>query len=262
MFNGICPLFGLQCKRGFTLLELSLVLVIMGLLVSAVLVGKELIHQSELRSISSDIDGFIAATNTFRLKYNGLPGDIINATSFFGEADPNPVTCKLTPTLDIQTCNGDGNNKVNNGTNEMFRYWQQLASAGLVRGKYTGIAGTANAWDTEAGINAPASKMSKVTYLVRDEDVFAGNGSDFATYMGRIMSVGLESEGVPQGRFLAAPEAYAIDVKIDDGKPGRGKLIASHWSTCTNAVANNDLDTTYKTDQSTIACGLIYNIGY
>lgn len=61
---------------GFTLIELSIVLVIIGLVIGGVLVGRTLITSAEIRGTISQIEKFDTATNTFRLKYGYLPGDI------------------------------------------------------------------------------------------------------------------------------------------------------------------------------------------
>ena len=71
-------------KNGFTLIELSIVLVIIGLVVGGVLVGADLIKAAKIRSAVSDLDKITAAVNTFKLKYNCIPGDCASATGFFG----------------------------------------------------------------------------------------------------------------------------------------------------------------------------------
>ena len=70
-------------RRGFTLIELSIVLVIIGLIIGGVLVGKELIAASEIRAQISQFEKFQNATNAFKLKYGCLPGDCANASSFW-----------------------------------------------------------------------------------------------------------------------------------------------------------------------------------
>ncbi len=72
-------------KAGFSLLELSIVLVIIGLLASGVMVGQSLVRGAELRSVMNDHNKILSATNAFRLKYNALPGDMRNATAFWGK---------------------------------------------------------------------------------------------------------------------------------------------------------------------------------
>lgn len=69
---------------GFTLVELSIVLVIIGLIVGAVFVGRDLIRSSEIMADIAEADRINAAISAFQTKYNCLPGDCINATHFFG----------------------------------------------------------------------------------------------------------------------------------------------------------------------------------
>src|SRR5665213_289434 len=61
---------------GFTLIELSIVLVIIGLIVGGILVGQDLIKAAEVRAQISQIEKYNQAVNTFRAKFGGLPGDL------------------------------------------------------------------------------------------------------------------------------------------------------------------------------------------
>jgi prepilin-type N-terminal cleavage/methylation domain-containing protein len=74
-------------SHGFTLIELSVVLVIIGLVVGSILVGRELIKAAELRGDIGAVEKLDAAVTVFRLKYNCLPGDCPHATQFFEGAD-------------------------------------------------------------------------------------------------------------------------------------------------------------------------------
>ena len=74
-----------RAERGFTLIELSIVLVIIGLIVGGVLVGQDLIRAAAVRAQVSQIEKYNTAVNTFRDKYGALPGDIQDpAASSFG----------------------------------------------------------------------------------------------------------------------------------------------------------------------------------
>jgi len=71
----------MNCKRSaFTLVELSIVLVILGLLVGGTLTGQSLIHAAELRSVVKDYEKYKTAMHVFEDKYFALPGDMTNAT--------------------------------------------------------------------------------------------------------------------------------------------------------------------------------------
>src|SRR6185312_5200238 len=74
-------------RSGFTLIELSIVLVIIGLIVGGVLVGQDLIKAATIRAQISQIEKYNTAVNTFRSKYNAIPGDIVaSQAAAFGMA--------------------------------------------------------------------------------------------------------------------------------------------------------------------------------
>src|SRR5690606_22964586 len=68
-------------QRGFTLTEMALVLVIVGLLIGGVLKGQELIESARIRAAASQLDQVRAATTAFQDKYQSLPGDFAAATT-------------------------------------------------------------------------------------------------------------------------------------------------------------------------------------
>lgn len=63
-------------KSAFTLIELSIVLVIIGLIIGGILTGQDLINAATIRAQVSQISEFTTAVNTFKVKYNYLPGDM------------------------------------------------------------------------------------------------------------------------------------------------------------------------------------------
>jgi prepilin-type N-terminal cleavage/methylation domain-containing protein len=81
-------------QSAFSLVELSIVLVILGLLVGGVLMGQSLIRAAELRRVVTDYNKYTTAVQSFRDKYFALPGDMTNAQNFWGVQDPTPATCR------------------------------------------------------------------------------------------------------------------------------------------------------------------------
>jgi prepilin-type N-terminal cleavage/methylation domain-containing protein len=156
-------------SRAFSLIELSIVLVILGLLTGGILAGKSLIRASEMRSITAQHSQFLTATQAFRDRYFGLPGDLNNATRFWGQ-QALPTACG-TPSTDALTCDGDGDGRLEYSTaptvQETFRFWQQLANAGLVAGQYTGYADSSSATlGIAAPSNAPSGRLPATLWSV------------------------------------------------------------------------------------------------
>ncbi len=212
-------------KQGFTLIELSIVLVIIGLLVGGIFIGNEMIRQSQLRSVLTDIEQFQTAILTFRGKYNGLPGDLSNATSFFG-TNPNCNSDGIG--TGTETCNGNGNGWVDfiaSGVPpwESFLAWQQLANAGLIRGTYTGQ--STLYYNCIPNINCPSGRMNSAQayYFAAINSVPIINWWPY--YYAHAMIIGITNPSIPRypGRpIMTADEALALDLKADDGKPGLG----------------------------------------
>src|ERR1700722_13434195 len=130
---------------GFTLVEMSIVLVIIALLTGGIFVGSSLIRTSQLRSVVSDIQKLVSATNEFQVKYGCIPGDCANATNFF----PAAINGNGDEKLDGAWWNSLGAcTTLNSGlygpvdSSESYQYFYQLAQAGMIRGSYTGVHGT------------------------------------------------------------------------------------------------------------------------
>ncbi len=130
--------------RAFSLVELSIVLVILGLLTGGILTGQSLIRASELRSITTDMNRYVTATQTFRDKYFAVPGDMRNATAFWGVAagTGSDATCANTVSTSAATCNGNGDGVIqtfNVAFDEIFLAPKHLANAGLIEGSYVAM---------------------------------------------------------------------------------------------------------------------------
>lgn len=226
-------------RRAFSLVELSIVLVILGLLTGGILAGQSLIRAAELRSINTESSKYIAAVHTFRDKYFALPGDMANATKFWGAAHATPATCKTTASTTAATCDGNGDGKVTytTGSWEYARFWQHLANAGLLEGSYNGV-------DTSPTSRFPSSYW--VTYWYGQ---WTGNTTEFTGYWGH----DLELYDNANNTNITPAEAWSLDTKGDDGIPNTGKI----WST--KGSASYPCTTRY--DQATDT-GALYNLSY
>lgn len=218
----------MRSQSAFSLVELSIVLVILGLLTGGILAGQSLIKSAEIKNIESQAGKAATAINTFRDKYFGLAGDITNATAFWGEQDPDAVTCASAPSTTVQTCNGDGNGRIENlGTGstsryESFRGWQQLANAGLIVGKFSGVQNGGT--NTTAGVNVPTVNRTNVGIHFYYDD---GSGSIYRITKpaGHYLNIGASSNGVVlQNAALTTTESYFFDIKNDDGLPHTGRI--------------------------------------
>jgi prepilin-type N-terminal cleavage/methylation domain-containing protein len=217
--------------KGFSLVELSIVLVILGLLTGGILAGQSLIRAAELRSVTRDLTRYYTSVWSFKSRFMGLPGDLKNATDFWqiaAGATGNDATCQNTASTDARTCNGNGDGIVNSNAvafGERFRFWQHLANAGLIEGSYTGRDGAAVPGDSMdasfyvIGSNVPAAKLSRSFYAAAYMPATSGDVNYFDGPNGNLIQfTGLGS--LP----LKAEEAWGIDLKMDDGRPAYGAV--------------------------------------
>ncbi len=248
----------------FSLVELSIVLVILGLLVGGVLSGQSLIRAAELRAVTSEHSRYMAAVQSFRDKYFALPGDMANATQFWGAAHATPATCQTTASTTIATCDGNGDGQVLDGSYEIFRFWQHLANAGLIEGQYNGVAGPAHALNHVIGTNAPRARMSNAGWGFSFLGNHAGDAGTYALDYGHLFWFGSPSIHRPQSNILKPEEAWNVDTKVDDGRPAMGKVImrseTGGWGTasnCTTSTSNTDYNGNYNLASSTVGCALM-----
>ena len=275
-------------RSGFTLVELAIVLVIIGLIIGGVLAGATLIRNAELRAIITDRDKIETAINTFRVKYNALPGDMKNATTIWGEADPDPATCFTIVSPGKETCNGNGNKRIwdAQGTNplepfEIIRVWQHLSNAELINGSFTGApdASATAPLGSVFGVNTPVSKLAEAGWFTEyvgnmsPAEIAAAAGNADMIFPGQYAQMlALGAMGVhpfvgsmPIKPFIPAEDAYALDLKMDDGKPGQGVLKSlapfSGGNDYDNDCATtNDPATAEYNMESQLNCALLFKM--
>lgn len=256
-------------QRGFTLLELSTVLVIISLLAGGIVVGQNLIRQSELRSVAEEYRTYVTAINSFQTKYRAWPGDMRNATSYWGAADPAPATCQTTASTGTEPCDGDGDGTISSGGvqhYERFRFWQHLANAQMIQGVYTGVSGGGGTFPSQQpviGENCPSSRLGGAGFYVNYYGTQTGNINFFDGRYGNSFTFGTYANNSLLGdQALNPEEAYQIDMKVDNGFPNSGIVVSSpntRFLTPNCALGANG-GTAYNTTFKQFDCNLIFTL--
>lgn len=270
----------MHATKAFSLVELSIVLVILGLLTGGILAGQSLIRAAELRAVSSEYNRYVTALGTFRDKYFQLPGDFQKATDFWGTAANCPGHSGNTTVAVQATCNGNDDGRIQPNapsSNEIFRAWQHLANAGLIEGTYLGVPNSATWSDphTVIGSNAPASKLGKAgwaLYHFTNSALDVSNTNYFEADYNNFFFYGASSgTNVPNQQILSPEEAWNIDTKMDDGRPAQGRVMTfeAHGGTasddCTDLAPSNSLSRTasnYVLSNSGPYCALMMKTGF
>ena len=131
-------------QSGFTLVELAIAMVIIGLLLAGILKGQELINSGKVKNLSSDFRSVSTAYYAYQDKFRAIAGDDSAATTHVGAAD-NATTPAAT--IGNGVINGNWNSSTT--TDESIRFWQQVRLAGLMPGSTT-VADNSTYWPTNA----------------------------------------------------------------------------------------------------------------
>ena len=179
---------------GFTLVEIAVVLVIVGLILGGVFKGQALIDGARVRSLSNEVVGIRTAWYGFQDRYRSLPGDFPNAAT----------------QIDSAAVPGNGDGRIDDAR-ERAGVWQQLALAGFISGDFDGRSGSSgSATDVECGPATcprnPFGGAYKISYATQAADA---RGAAHEIYTGDRIPVGILAE---------------LDRKLDDGLPGGGRL--------------------------------------
>ncbi|MCX7176883.1 MAG: prepilin-type N-terminal cleavage/methylation domain-containing protein, partial [Proteobacteria bacterium] len=187
-------------QSGFTLIEIAIVLVIIGLLLGGVLKGQELINSAKVKNFAQDFKSIPLFIYGYQDKYKALPGDDPNYATHLASAITSSGNAALAPTagtLGNGTLNGNYNSVT--GTDETVAFWQQVRLAGLAAGSTDFTTSIAAA----VPVNADGGRIG----IQSTAPITGMTGSYFVC-----------SEGV-QGKF-----AVQLDTTMDDGNTAAGSM--------------------------------------
>ena len=198
----------LNNQKGFTLIEIAIVLVIIGLLLGGVLKGQELINTARVRAMNNTVDGITAAWFSFQDRYRSFPGDYLDAQSMVN--------------LPGAPAGGDGNGLVDTD-NERARVWVHLEAAGYLTGGYT---------DDAATVVADAYACPPT--VCPDN----GFGSGMNLSYGTLAQAGVaNTHELISGRGIPVDVIAELDRKVDDGSPSSGAMRLGKSGTGWDAAA-------------------------
>lgn len=209
----------LRRQKGFTLIEIAIVLVIIGLLLGGVLKGQELINTARVRSVNNTVDGITAAWFSFQDRYRAFPGD-------YSQAD---VTILATAVP------GNGNGIVGDaagGTTvpaERAQVWVHLSAAGYLSGSYDG----------DDANTADGKEYTCLIGTCPDNGFGAGmaifHGSEFP-------NATVDTHELITGQGIPVEVVAELDRKIDDGLPNAGIMQTGAVATFPGCVVGDGTD--------------------
>ena len=201
-------------QHGFTIVEIAIVLIIIGLLLGGVLKGQELVNSARVRNLADTNSGIQAAYYGFIDRYRQVPGDMTAtaAASAIGDA--------------TITVGGDADGRVDDADwGEASALWVHLTRAGFLQGSYNGGATDSTTYrDAEM---APRNAFDGYMLLGRTRDYSTTDGAPTATRTVRL--------GLVLGDNIPVDIARELDVKIDDQRPLTGSLRFTGTATFSHA---------------------------
>lgn len=249
-------------QAGFTLVELAIVLMIIGLLIGGILRGQELMENARVTSTIQQTKAYDGATTTFRDSYNAIPGDIGNPGARLPNcgAGTNCVTYagNSNGIVGVSQANTTGTYgaMAAGESGEGRGFWIHLATARLISGINPETTNnTSGIW----GDNFPAAKIAGGFHIAQFNVPAAGSTPAISGLYLILRNAANTFANVVEGEGVSAispTRAAQIDRKMDDGQPNIGDVIARG----TNCASNTDVNGTYNETQEQRNCNLMIRV--
>jgi prepilin-type N-terminal cleavage/methylation domain-containing protein len=210
-----------KTQQGFTLVEIAIVLVIIGLLLGGILKGQEMITQAKIKNVVADFSGISAAYYGYQDRYRAIPGDDAGAAARW--TTPTVATAGNGNGVVAGTYNNAG--AVCTAAVESCSWWDHLRRAGFVAGS-----GVAQPFNAVTGLLG-----------VQTGDGAAVTGTALGGFGGLIIC----SAGLPD------KIAIAVDTQMDDGAIGTGTVRGQKHTAGPNPNINTAADATAYVETGT-----------
>jgi prepilin-type N-terminal cleavage/methylation domain-containing protein len=246
-------------RNGFTLVELSIVLVIIGLLIGGILAAQSMIETTKVGAFVRQIGQFDAAVSNFQTKYNQLPGD----NNLFGTG--------VVENSYIQWDGGGASDGLKNRyyADEIGRFWYDLSLSGLKN--EDGAAYSANTSISDPvviGVNAPKAKGADNATIIAYGIQAAAANYPSGNYYILTTITRTDAELSSLGNAAKPVFALAVDTKLDDANPYAGSVIGAYGGSglhnASLGAANRcrgASNTVYDITDSSLDCQIIVRMG-